>query len=132
MSRVVHFEIHATDPAQVAKFYTDLFGWTITKWEGPVDYWIIKTGPAEEPGIDGGITKRRGDNPASGQPVNSYVCTIGVESAQGSLDKAVSLGAEIALPVMPIPGVGYLAYAKDTDGNIFGMMQSDPSATFPG
>ena len=28
----------------------------------------------------------------------------------------------------PIPGVGWLAYAKDTEGNIFGMMQNDPSA----
>jgi hypothetical protein len=29
---------------------------------------------------------------------------------------------------MPIPGVGWLAYAKDTEGNIFGMMQRDPAA----
>jgi predicted enzyme related to lactoylglutathione lyase len=29
------------------------------------------------------------------------------------------------LPKMPIPGVGWLAYFKDTDGHIFGAMQSD-------
>jgi predicted enzyme related to lactoylglutathione lyase len=29
---------------------------------------------------------------------------------------------------MPIPGMGWLAYVKDTEGNIFGMMQSDPAA----
>ena len=33
-----------------------------------------------------------------------------------------------ALPKMPIPGVGWLAYLKDTEGNVFGLMQSDPSA----
>jgi predicted enzyme related to lactoylglutathione lyase len=29
---------------------------------------------------------------------------------------------------MPIPGVGWLAYGKDTEGNIFGIMQSDAGA----
>jgi hypothetical protein len=29
---------------------------------------------------------------------------------------------------MPVPGVGWLAYCKDTEGNIFGMMQADKSA----
>ena len=35
---------------------------------------------------------------------------------------------EIALPRMPIPTVGWLAYAKDTEGNLFGMMQMDANA----
>ena len=30
--------------------------------------------------------------------------------------------------VTAIPGVGWLAYCKDTEGHIFGMMQNDPSA----
>jgi len=29
---------------------------------------------------------------------------------------------------MPIPAMGWLAYAKDTEGNIFGVMQDDPAA----
>jgi predicted enzyme related to lactoylglutathione lyase len=29
---------------------------------------------------------------------------------------------------VPVPTVGYLAYAKDTEGNIFGMMQMDANA----
>jgi predicted enzyme related to lactoylglutathione lyase len=29
---------------------------------------------------------------------------------------------------MPVPGVGWLGYAKDPDGNLFGVMQRDPSA----
>jgi predicted enzyme related to lactoylglutathione lyase len=28
---------------------------------------------------------------------------------------------------MPVPGVGWLAYCKDPEGNIFGVMQNDPS-----
>jgi predicted enzyme related to lactoylglutathione lyase len=44
------------------------------------------------------------------------------------LAKSGKLGGTVALPKMPVPGVGWLAYAKDTEGNIFGMMQSDPGA----
>lgn len=32
------------------------------------------------------------------------------------------------LPKMPIKGVGWLAYCKDLDGNIFGMMEVDENA----
>ena len=51
-----------------------------------------------------------------------------VANAAESLAKAIALGGSEALPVMAIPGVGWLAYAKDPEGTIFGMMQSDPSA----
>jgi predicted enzyme related to lactoylglutathione lyase len=44
------------------------------------------------------------------------------------LKTALDNGAQIALPKMAIPGVGWLVYCKDTEGNIFGMMQNDPSA----
>ena len=29
---------------------------------------------------------------------------------------------------MPVQGVGWLMYCKDTEGNIFGMMESDENA----
>jgi predicted enzyme related to lactoylglutathione lyase len=62
MSRVIWFEIPADDPERAAKFYEDVFGWEVEKWEGPFDYWLIKTGPEEEPGIHGAImTKDMGE-----------------------------------------------------------------------
>jgi predicted enzyme related to lactoylglutathione lyase len=128
MSRVIHFEIHATDPDKLVSFYTKLFNWTFQKWDGPLEYWVIRTGPAEERGIDGGLMRRHGESPTAMQAVNAYVCTVDVESAEKSLAKSVELGGEIALPIMPVPGIGWLCYAKDPNGNIFGMMQSDSSA----
>ncbi len=41
---------------------------------------------------------------------------------------AQRLGATVALPKMAIPTVGWLAYLKDTEGNLFGVMSNDPSA----
>ena len=128
MPRVVHFEIHASDPDRAVKFYTTLFGWEMTKWDGPVDYWLIRTGPADQRGIDGGLVRRHGADPVEMQAVNAYVCTVDVPNLDEYVAKALANGATIALPKMPIPGVGWLAYVKDTEGNILGMMQADAGA----
>jgi uncharacterized protein len=128
MSRPVHFEVHAADPAKMQSFYQGLFGWTFEKWNGPMEYWIIRTGPKEEPGIDGGLVKRMGQPPIEGAAVNAYVCTMSVKSVDESFQKALDLGGTVAVPKMPIPGMGWLAYCKDPEGNIFGLMQNDPAA----
>ena len=128
MPRVVHFEIHADDPDRAVRFYSSLFGWRFDKWEGSVEYWLVTTGPDTERGINGGMIRRRGPRPTDGQPVNAYVCTVEVPDLDARLEKAAVSGAELALPKMPIPGVGWLAYVKDPEGNILGLMQPDPSA----
>ncbi|HYU74606.1 MAG TPA: VOC family protein [Ktedonobacteraceae bacterium] len=126
MPRVVHFEIHADDPQRAVAFYQDIFGWQINKWEGPEDYWLVTTGPDNEPGINGAILRRHG--PVSGDAVIAYVCTIDVPSVDDVTAKITAHGGTIALPKMAVPQIGWLAYGKDTEGNIFGVLQSDPSA----
>lgn len=125
MSRPVHFEIHAADPERMATFYRDLFGWTIEKWGGPMDYWSIVTGEEGSPGINGGMLRRMGDAPTEGAAVNAFVCTIGVADCDATVAKAVALGGTVALAKAQIPGVGWLAYVKDFDGNIMGVLQPD-------
>ena len=125
MPRPIHFEIHADEPERAVAFYQKLFGWQFTAWEGPMPYWIIKTG--EGPGIDGGLLPRKG-SVTPDAPMIAYVCTIEVAALDDQLVKVESLGGSIALPKQPIPGVGWLAYAKDTEGNVFGLMQNDPAA----
>jgi predicted enzyme related to lactoylglutathione lyase len=120
MPRVVHFEISADDTQRACDFYTRVFGWGIQKWAGPEDYWLVNTGPTSEPGINGGMFKRHG-------PVN-YVNTIQVESVDDYVARVMQAGGEMALPKRAIPGVGWLAYCKDTEGNVFGLMQPDPGA----
>lgn len=128
MPRVVHFEIHATDPERIGRFYHELLGWEIAVWDGPVDYRLVSTGPRDQPGIDGGITARRGEAAGEGQPVNAFVCTVEVESLDATMARVAPLGGSLVVPKSPIPGVGWLAYATDPDGNIFGLMQNDPGA----
>ena len=125
MARVVHFEVHADDPQRAMDFYSRCFEWSFTKIPGPFDYWLVATGPDSEPGINGGLMRRQGA--IDGTAVIAYVCTLAVDSLDESMTSALGAGATVALPKMPVPGVGWLAYLKDPEGNIFGMMESDPT-----
>ncbi|MCE3288501.1 MAG: lactoylglutathione lyase family protein [Caulobacter sp.] len=127
MGRPVHFEIHAEDLDRASAFYSVVFGWTFTVYQ-PGFYSLITTGPDGEPGINGGLIKRQGPAPAEGAPVFGYVCTIDTADLDATLKTAVANGAAEALPRQAIPGVGWLAYVRDTEGNILGIMQNDPSA----
>lgn len=127
MNRVVHFEIHADEPQRAMAFYARVFGWEFSPWGGDI-YWTIRTGPGDQPGIDGGLIPRRGAAPAEGAPVNAFPCTIQVDSVERALELVVAAGGAVAVPRMAIPGVGWLAYFKDTEGNIVGLMNEDRQA----
>lgn len=126
MNRVVHFEIHAENPERAITFYSTCFDWAFQKWDGPMDYWLVRTGDPKEPGIDGGLMRRQGV--IDGQAVIAYPCIVQVEKIDEMLQKVQSAGGTIVVSTMPIPGVGWLFYAKDTEGNIFGVMQPDMEA----
>lgn len=121
MPRVVHFEISADEPERAARFYNKVFGWEFTKWEGPLDYWLIKTGEEAEPGINGGLMRRAA-------PDALVINTIEVHSVDDFVDKVQKNGGVIVAPKVAILGVGYVAYSKDTEENVFGIMEADESA----
>ena len=122
MGRPVHFDISADDPERAAGFYRTVFGWQVDKWEGPVDYWLITTGPEGTPGIDGGMGRR----PAAEGP--STVITIDVADLDAALRAILAAGGSVVHGKHAVPGVGWLAYCADTEGNVFGAMQNDPGA----
>jgi hypothetical protein len=127
MPRIVHFEIHAADPERAVKFYKSVFGWDI-KHLPEMHYWLITTGDAKEPGINGGLMQRRGPAPADMAPLNAFACTVDVPNTDAFVEKATKSGGTVALAKMAVPGIGWLAYVKDTEGNILGLMQRDPKA----
>jgi predicted enzyme related to lactoylglutathione lyase len=123
MNRVIHFEIHGKDLDKLQKFYQDVFGWDIQDMGSKFgNYRLIRTGTSA-PGIDGGLTARHGDGPAQGAPVNAFVCTVSVDNLDATLAKIAQAGGTVATDKMEIPGVGTLAYRKDPEGNIFGVLQ---------
>jgi predicted enzyme related to lactoylglutathione lyase len=128
MSRVMHFEIHASGPGALIEFSSALLGWGFTKQDA-MDYWLIETGPTDPPRINGGLVRRPVPGPAESQAVNAFICTVQIESLDDTLSTNERLGGVVALPKMPLPGVGWLAYVKDPDGNILGLLQPDEAAT---
>ncbi len=121
MPRVVHFEISANEPEKVVTFYENVFGWKVTKWEGPQDYWLVETGEDEEPGINGGISRPN-------EVLSGTVNTIGVTDIDAYIEKVKQNGGVVVVEKHAIPGVGYNAYCKDVEGTLFGIHVEDPTA----
>ncbi len=117
-NRIVHFEIPADDTARAVAFYTKAFGWKTQKWE-EMDYWLCFTGVGL--GIDGAIYKRTTKEDGT----RNSLMVANLDDAVKAVEAA---GGKITVPKAAITGVGWLVYAMDTEGNIFGMMQSDPTA----
>ncbi|GLZ29463.1 glyoxalase [Lentzea sp. NBRC 105346] len=121
MPRPVHFEIHAADPERARRFYESVFGWKFEQW-GEMPYWMVMTGE-EGPGVNGGLLPRQGSDPAPDGPVNGWVMTTGVDDIAVT-DKAIAAaGGTVALPIQDMQGVGKVGYYKDTEGNIFGVIE---------
>ena len=120
MPRVSHFDIPADDPKRAQKFYKEVFGWKFKKWDGPMDYWMAKTG-TKEPGIDGGMSKRM---PGQIGMTN----TIDVPSIEKFSKKIMENGGQLIIPKMAIPKVGWFAQCMDTEGNMFGIIEIDEKA----
>jgi uncharacterized protein len=120
MPRVVHFEISANEPEKVIAFYKSVFGWKIDKWEGQ-DYWLVDTGAPDSPGINGGIFKPK-------ETFTGTVNTIEVTNLEEFLQKVKENRGQVVTEKITIPGVGYIAYCKDVEGTLFGLIQTDRSA----
>ena len=125
MNRVVHFEIHADDPERAQVFYKTLFGWRFDRF-GEQDYWLVFTGPAHQQGINGGLHKRVGGQANSS--VSGFVCTVDVNDLDEMTAKVVKHGGQCMVRKQVIPQIGWFAYCKDTEGNIFGLIQHDKKA----
>jgi predicted enzyme related to lactoylglutathione lyase len=111
---VVHFEINARDGKKAQTFYADLFGWHIDA-NNPIGYGLVNTGV--KTGINGGI----GQVEAGKLPFVTFYAAVA--DPQASLDKAVSLGGKVVLPVTEIPNMVTLALFADPEGNIVGIVK---------
>ncbi|TLY03788.1 MAG: VOC family protein [Thaumarchaeota archaeon] len=121
MPRIVHFDIPSDNPERAQKFYSEVFGWKFDKWNGPMEYWMVKTGDDNQPGINGGLGKRM---PGQFGMTN----TIDVSSVDEYAKKIQSNGGQVVVPKMAILGVGYFIQCRDTEGNVFGIIQMDQNA----
>ena len=116
--KIVHIELPAGDADRAQRFYAELFGWQFADSGMPgIDYWL--TEGTEPPGA---IMKV--DDGQTGHPIIYF----GVEDIEAASRQVRELGGT-ADEKGPVPGQGWFAGCKDTEGNAFSLWQGDPSVT---
>jgi len=116
MPKIEHFDIPTDNISRAKKFYEKLFGWKIEQTPGPVEYYSVTT--EEGNGIlQGGMGQRQGD-----QKITNYV---GVDDIDKYINSVRKYGGKMMTPKIEIPGQGWLATFKDTEGNILGLWQEN-------
>jgi len=117
--KIVHIELPAIDANRAQHFYTELFGWQFADSGMPgIDYRMFQEdgwGGAVFPEMEG----------ASGTTIY-----FGSDDIEADLAKVRELGGE-ADDKQPIPGIGWFARCKDSEGNSFSLFQGDESVTMP-
>lgn len=121
MPRVSYLDFSADDPERAVNFYSKVFDWQINKWDGPLEYWQMKTGEPNEQGIDGGLSKRE----RIGEWITPF---INVSSIDDYVEKIESSGGKIIQPKTSIPGIGYTLLFKDTESNTIGLFEENKEA----
>jgi len=123
MDKVVHFEIPADDLERAKKFYSETFGWGLQDMP-EMNYVIARSVESDEKGmpkvagaINGGMAKRGGNLTAPSFAIN-------VDNIDESVEKVKSAGGTILKEKTAIGTMGFIAYFKDTEGNVLSLWQN--------
>jgi len=111
---IVHFEVMGKDLKRTMDFYSHLFDWKIQETPG-FPYGLVDTGV--KMGINGGM----GQVDSSKAPFTTFY--VQVEDPQSYLDKAVSMGATVLVPLTVVPDMVTYAMFTDPDGCIVGLIK---------
>jgi hypothetical protein len=124
----VHFEIPTENKERANTFYQTAFSWNLIPMQG-MEYTSAITTPSDEqtgmpsaPGAINGALFPRTDS------LKTPIITIDVEDVDAALAQVESAGGSVAQAKDAVPGMGWYAYFKDTEGNIMGLWQTDSSA----
>jgi hypothetical protein len=109
---VTQFQILSKNPDETARFYAEVFGWTVDA-NNPLGYRQIDTGSKD--GIQGGIW------PAPSQASNFVQLFITVDDVSDAAKKAEALGAKLLIPPTVLPEGDEMAVLHDPQGMSFGV-----------
>ncbi len=124
MGRVVHYDVPVDQPERAATFYREALGWTVERW-GQADYWPMRAEDTGDPhGADGALTLRV-DAP------EGVLIHIQVDDIRLAAKRVEGAGGTVETDVMPIPAIGWSAHVRDTEGNLIGLFQPDPTVPPP-
>ena len=123
MDKVVHFEVPVDDLERAKKFYSETFGWQLQDMP-EMNYVIARSVETDEKfmpkvagAINGGMAKRGGN-----LTVPSFA--IDVANIEESIEKVKRGGGTILKAKTPVGTMGFVAYFKDSEGNVLSLWQT--------
>ncbi len=115
---LVRFEFPAQDVTRATRFYSSLFGWTFAETQqGGMEYHITEAGGEPSGAIFPSDAGERGP-----------IVYFDAEDIDAALAQVRDLGGE-GEDKQLIPGIGWLARCRDTEGNAFSLFEADESVT---
>lgn len=118
----IYFDLTVKDVELARAFFEKALGWQFEKFQMPYEYFRIQAGPAEEPGIDGGIGAILDASLCEGRPMT--LVTVPVTDLETTLARVVAAGGSIVEHRIAIPGVGWYATCTEPGGLKFGLVQA--------
>jgi uncharacterized protein len=125
-AQLAHFAINADDVDRAQRFYERVFAWRFEPW-GPPNFFQIRMGRDPGEGIRGALQKRREFIP--GERIRTAECSFAVTDIDAVAAAVTSNGGTIIIPKVLIPTVGHVLFFRDTEGNVIGTAQYDPTAS---
>jgi predicted enzyme related to lactoylglutathione lyase len=112
-SPVLQWQLVTTNPDQLASFYGDLFGWSVSA-NNALGYRQVHTG-------DGGVNGGMWPSPPNG---HSFVqLFVGVPDVEQAVARATELGGRVIVPPTALPDGDVMAVLADPCGVTFGVMR---------
>ena len=119
--RLVHFELPSEDTARAREFWSGVFGWTFRDPGMPgFEYWMTQNAPDQGGAVMGSDSDARG-----------VIVYFDTDDIEGSIGRVRAHGGE-ADDKSPVPGHGWFAACKDSEGNAFHLWQNDSAAAWAG
>jgi predicted enzyme related to lactoylglutathione lyase len=115
--QMVHVEIPAGDTQKARDFWGGLFGWQFQAFEGsPSEYHMTQFSDTQGGAIMGAEGDKRGPR-----------VYFDVDDINASTARVSELGGQGG-QAMPVPTMGWFSVCSDSEGNEFGLWQTDPNA----
>jgi predicted enzyme related to lactoylglutathione lyase len=121
-NNLASFAIHVDDVDRARRFYEAVFGWEFEPW-GPPGFYLIRTGPDDDPGIQGLMHART--EPRTGTGLSGFEPTFAVSDVDAIATAVEENGGKVIFAKAVIPTVGALIRFLDTEGNDVGAMRYD-------
>jgi predicted enzyme related to lactoylglutathione lyase len=117
---IVHFELPSNDATRAKGFWSGLFGWEFQD-AGPGEFEYHMVQITDEQGGAIFASEKAGEGP---------IVYFDTDDIDASIARVKELGGD-ADEKAPVPGHGWHAGCKDTEGNTFSLWQADKAAPAP-